>query len=171
MDKLERLLSPLLPRLRRLARIATPDPAVADRMAAKSLTNALAVLKLNPDYDDEIDVLLFNQLYMVCCEREQTPRKRLWAPLTGQPGDLGEQVGSLPMPERFALMLVVVERLSYECVADVLDMPVEAVRAALSNARGALLRALDVPRQEIQALPKTAEEAGVFELRLTDVTP
>jgi RNA polymerase sigma-70 factor (ECF subfamily) len=49
---------------------------------------------------------------------------------------VAEAVTALPQPERDALMLHVWEGLSYEEVADALDIPVGTVRSRLNRARG-----------------------------------
>lgn len=51
---------------------------------------------------------------------------------------VGEALGALPMNQRAALVLFEYEGLSYEQVAGVLDVTVEAVRCLISRARSAL---------------------------------
>jgi RNA polymerase sigma-70 factor (ECF subfamily) len=57
---------------------------------------------------------------------------------------MADAVAALPEPERDALILLVWETLSYEHIADALDIPIGTVRSRINRARNRL-RELDFP--------------------------
>jgi RNA polymerase sigma-70 factor (ECF subfamily) len=80
----------------------------------------------------------------VCTEwRERSPEgmERL-PPLTDDPSSVEEAIRSLPARLREALVLREVEGLSYQELADVMDVSVETAMASLSRSRQALGHAL-----------------------------
>lgn len=72
---------------------------------------------------------------------------------------VADAVTSLPEPERDALLLHVWESLSYEEVADALDIPIGTVRSRLNRARGRL-RELDAARGRERFVPTESRDPG-----------
>ena len=148
-----------LPRLRRYARLLTEDPARADDLVAMTLQRAC-----QPTHKSALgrtrEAVLLALLRAIYAEQFANPDDKL----LGLPSDPGaadrtsradppkpsrasEPPGTqetlarlfrLPLEQREVLVLVAVERMSYDEVATLLAMPVATVLVRLARAREAL---------------------------------
>lgn len=146
-----------LPRLRRYARLLTDDPARADDLVAITLARARRpAYRSVPGRTLESGLLaLLRAIY-----NEQFAWQEEVLSLPGDPGPAESLSGAgppgtedtlarlfrLPLEQREVLVLVAVERMSYDEVAALLAMPVATVLTRLARARAAL-RAGDLDRQ------------------------
>lgn len=155
---------PLLPRLRRHARLLCGDAARADDLLQDTLERAArkgALFHAEPG-PTRLDALrnwlltLMHRLYLNqrrdarealhdSLDDEDTPQ-----PLVHEPQqqvalrlDLERALAALPAASREILLLVCVEELSYQAAAQVLDVPVGTVMSRLSRARERLRQSMD----------------------------
>ncbi len=169
-----------IPRLRRYARALTRDPSAADDLVQDCLARALAKAHLwqeGTDLRAWLFTILHNQ-YVNTVRRSvregtvvevsdtepslvvpavQTKRLEL--------RDLERALAKLPAEQRQVLLLVGMEGLRYEEVAEILGVPVGTVRSRLSRGRDAL-RALMGETEEDRADRKA--EATPRRTRLSD---
>ncbi len=159
-------LSAELPRLRRYARVLTGDPEVADSLVEETL------LRFRSD-GGEAAPHSARSLELMALLRDiatraapgsksgcfgavsSGPAKWLAAPdssarsLPDRAAQMFAQVAELPLEQREVLLLVAVERLSYDDIAAFLRVPVATVVSRLTAAREALheaaLRAQSAP--------------------------
>jgi RNA polymerase sigma-70 factor (ECF subfamily) len=143
-----------LPRLRRYARVLIGDWGRADQLVMETLASAW---KKQSTWAPEIDLptWLFSLLH-AAHRRGQRHRARVptWASGAVRTGEVGRskrragngndadataevwmRVLRLPVEEREVLMLAAVERLSYQDIATLLDVPVANVVSTLTRAR------------------------------------
>jgi RNA polymerase sigma-70 factor, ECF subfamily len=143
-----------IPRLRRYARSLVFDAAAADDLVQSALERALVHWR---QFDPQRDLVLWllaiahnawldgirrdRHLDVVAPERvaEALDRERRHEPDIGLQLDLSQAVARLVPDQRSALMLVIVEQLSYAEAAEVLQVPEGTVMSRVSRAR-ALLR-------------------------------
>jgi RNA polymerase sigma-70 factor, ECF subfamily len=144
-----------IPRLRRYTRSLVFDTASADDLVQTTLERALNHWR---QFDPKRDLVLWllaiahnafldgvrrdRHLDVVAPERvaEALDRERPHEPDIGLQLDLSAALARLVPDQRSALMLVIVEQLSYAEAADVLQVPEGTVMSRVSRAR-ALLRA------------------------------
>jgi len=148
-----------LPRLRRYARILTNDPDLADDLVEKTLSRARQILD-KPPLGPSPEMQLFSMLRSLYTDQvahsgacAPTPRHSTreanslagtdsTAPAPGSNADRSEesltQVFRLSIEQREVLILVAVERMSYQDIATLLAVPVATVLARLTQAREAL---------------------------------
>ena len=144
-----------IPRLRRYTRSLVFDAASADDLVQTTLERALNHWR---QFDPKRDLVLWllaiahnafldslrrdRHLDVVAPERvaEALDRERPHEPDIGLQLDLSAALARLVPDQRSALMLVIVEQLSYAEAADVLQVPEGTVMSRVSRAR-ALLRA------------------------------
>jgi len=144
-----------IPRLRRYARSLVFDPASADDLVQGTLERALNHWR---QFDPKRDLVLWllaiahnafldslrrdRHLDVVAPERlaETLDRERRHEPDIGLQLDLSTALARLVPDQRSALMLVIVEQLSYAEAAEVLHVPEGTVMSRVSRAR-AVLRA------------------------------
>jgi RNA polymerase sigma-70 factor (ECF subfamily) len=148
-----------LPRLRRYARFLTEDPARADDMVEETLTRARHLQDELPSGTTP-GVRLFSMLRTVYADQFAPGRprgplsplpSRDFSPSAGtdstgpatrsnvEPAEgLRAQLFRLPIDQREVLVLVAVERISYEEIAALLAVPVATVFARLVQAREGL---------------------------------
>lgn len=144
-----------IPRLRRYARSLVFDAATADDLVQSTLERALNHWR---QFDPRRDLVLWllaiahnawldalrrdRHLDVVAPERvaEAMDRDRSHEPDVGLQIDLTDALARLVPDQRSALMLVLVEQLSYAEAAEVLQVPEGTVMSRVSRAR-ALLRA------------------------------
>ena len=144
-----------MPRLRRYARTLVFDSAVADDLVQTALERALGHWR---QFDPKRDMVLWllaiahnafldslrrdKHLDVVAPERvaEALDRERRHEPDVGLQIDLSAALARLVPDQRAALMLVIVEQLSYAEAAEVLHVPEGTVMSRVSRAR-VLLRA------------------------------
>jgi RNA polymerase sigma-70 factor (ECF subfamily) len=147
-----------LPYLRRFARALTSGSRSADDLVHDCVVNALKnAEKFEPGTN--LRAWLFTILRNCFISDIRRDRNRAdtvampdWAMGGVAPASqedslmlcrLREELGVLPADQRTVLMLVVLEGMSYEETAEMLQIPVGTVRSRLSRARHALRRAMD----------------------------
>jgi RNA polymerase sigma-70 factor, ECF subfamily len=161
-----------LPRLRRYARLMVDDPRRADAMVEETLLRARQ-MQDGARSGSTTGVRLLSVLRSVCAGQFPRSQPNLPPPLPAAPvarssaeagssenlpessfrrtDDLLKQLYGLPIEQREVLVLVAVERMSYEDVATLLDVPVAAVLSRLMHARASLRTSV-----ESGATPKNA---------------
>lgn len=140
-----------IPRLRRYARALTHDVSWADDLVQDTLERALQrrwLFRLNTN----LTAWLFTMLYRLYLN--EAPRRRMVSvpleevPEPVAPGDPGQQIdlhralARLSPEHRAVIVLVGLEQLSYQEVAEVLNVPVGTVMSRLARAREQLRRLL-----------------------------
>jgi RNA polymerase sigma-70 factor (ECF subfamily) len=168
-----------IPRLRRYARSLARDIAAADDLVQDCLTRALGKLHLweeGTDLRAWLFTILHNQ-YVNQVRRavregaavglSETEPALTRAPQQGKSlelRDLERAMTKLPDEQRSVILLVGLEGMRYEEVAEVLGVPVGTVRSRLSRGRDALRRLMGiVPDRQaeiIMAEPAALRRAG-----------
>jgi RNA polymerase sigma-70 factor, ECF subfamily len=137
-----------MPRLRRYARLLVEDPAYADDIVATTVARAAAGPALRSQHYALLELLR-------SVHAEALARDRSSPPPPIEPSGLAPEASSaergevraqqvlgelrrLPLELREAVVLVAVERLSYEEVAMILQVPVATVLSRVQQAREAL---------------------------------
>ncbi|MBO9557109.1 MAG: RNA polymerase sigma factor [Caulobacter sp.] len=159
MDAFQSELVAHAPRLRRMARALARDPADADDLTQLTLERAL-VRRDQWRPDTRLDSWMFR--IMKNAWIDETRRRTRWGKVTAAP-ELGEHAAdpasatldarlglsaveramtALPDEQRVAVALVLIEGLSYDEAAAVLETPVGTVTSRLSRGRAALQTAL-----------------------------
>jgi len=148
-----------IPRLRRYARALTRDAAATDDLVQDTLARALAKLHLwqeGTDLRAWLFTILHNQYVNQVrrAVREGTPvgLNDTEPPLTQAPHqgkrlelrDLDRAIGKLPQDQRSVILLVGLEGMHYEDVAEVLGVPIGTVRSRLSRGRESLRRLMGI---------------------------
>jgi RNA polymerase sigma-70 factor (ECF subfamily) len=146
----------LLPRLRRLARALTRDPADADDLAQLTLLRALErQSQWRPD--TRLDSWMFR--IMKNAWIDETRSRGRWGKVLEAP-EAGERAADpapdsaealavrqamtrIPDEQRLAVALVLVEGLSYAEAAEVLEVPVGTLTSRLARGRAALQAELE----------------------------
>ena len=128
----------LVPRLRRFAQIMTGNSGAADDLVEVCLHRSAADLNgqaLTP----ELQRLVYKNLYECCVDHQSSNGN-----LTGNGTALADRDGPVPLdlavaflppPFKAALLLVVLEELSYEDVAGITEVSVERARTRIAEAR------------------------------------
>jgi RNA polymerase sigma-70 factor, ECF subfamily len=147
-----------IPRLRRYARSLVFDSAMADDLVQTALERALNHWR---QFDPRRDLVLWllaiahnawldslrrdKHLDVVSPERvaETLDRERRHEPDIGLQIDLADALARLVPDQRSALLLVVVEQLTYAEAAEVLQVPEGTVMSRVSRARAVLRAWLD----------------------------
>lgn len=148
-----------LPRLRRYARFLTDDPARADDIVEQTLTRARQPLSESPSSPTPYVRLLalMREVYAAESERGSAhaslPRNQNSQAHADHGSDASGGVSvarmdrseamlaellRLPLQQREVMVLVAVERMSYEDIAALLRVPVATVMARLTQAREGL---------------------------------
>ena len=157
-----RMLEAQIPRLRRYARALTRDVARADDLVQNCLTRAVAKQHLWK-YGTDLRAWLFTILHHQHVNdvrrsiREGSHVMLEEGPeLTVQPNaiptlqlrDLEAALGRLQPEQRQVILLVGLEGMSYQEVANVLNVPVGTVRSRLSRGRDQLRRLMGMEEEE-----------------------
>jgi RNA polymerase sigma factor (sigma-70 family) len=161
-EKFERELLGLLPRLRRLARSLTRDATQADDLCQTAVEKALTRRSQRRE-DARLDAWMF--MIMRNCWIDERRRKsresaRFDASVSAdavsdtaaQTNDplvtlhLHQAMNALPEEQREAAALVWVEGFSYQEAADWLEIPIGTLTSRLSRARGRLIKSLEGER-------------------------
>jgi RNA polymerase sigma-70 factor (ECF subfamily) len=147
-----------IPRLRRYARSLVYDTAAADDLVQSTLERALNHWR---QFDPKRDLVLWllaiahnawldglrrdKHLDVISPERvtEALDRERRHEPDIGLQIDLSEALARLVPDQRSALLLVIVEQLSYAEAAEVLRVPEGTVMSRVSRGRAVLRAWLD----------------------------
>ena len=148
-----------IPRLRRYARALARDVSAADDLVQDCLTRALGKLHLWQEGTD-LRAWLFtilhnqyvNQVRRAVREGSSIGLSETEPMLTRAPHqgkrlelrDLERAIAKLPEEQRSVILLVGLEGMRYEEVAEVLDVPVGTVRSRLSRGREALRRLMGI---------------------------
>jgi RNA polymerase sigma-70 factor, ECF subfamily len=176
MDDFARMLEAQIPRLRRYARALTRDVARADDLVQSCLTRAIAKQHLW-QYGTDLRAWLFTLLHhqhvneirrsiregsIVTLEEvpELTVQSNAIAVL--QLRDLEAALGKLQSEQRQVILLVGLEGMSYEEVANVLNVPVGTVRSRLSRGRDQLRRLMGMearPSRKASVKSEAAERS------------
>jgi len=135
----------LLPRLRRYARVLTVQPDAADDLVADTLSRAHRTTVDTVEPPSAVSVMaIMHRLHQARRGRrgriERGRAKAVTPPAdaAASASDIMDLVWQLPVDEREILMLVAVERLTYDEVAALLEVPPATVIARLSRARANL---------------------------------
>ncbi|UUX96260.1 RNA polymerase sigma factor [Aquabacterium sp. J223] len=148
-----------IPRLRRYARTLVYDPAAADDLAQATLERALARWR---QFDAGRDLVVWLLCIAHNLHVDEHRRQSRWRPLEADeadalahepapPVDVGLRLDlvaalrRLPDDQREALLLVVVEQMSYAEAAQVLGVAAGTVMSRVSRARAQLRRLLEAP--------------------------
>ena len=157
-----------IPRLRRYARALTRDVVAADDLVQDCLVRGLAKIHLWKDGTD-LRAWLFtilhnqyvNQVRRAVREGAAISVSETEPSLTRAAGqgrrlelrDLDRALARLPEEQRTVILLVGLEGMRYETVAEVVGVPVGTVRSRLSRGREALRRLMGiVPDQQAEAI-------------------
>jgi RNA polymerase sigma-70 factor, ECF subfamily len=157
--EIERRIEAEIPRLRRYARALARDVAAADDLVQDCLARALGKLHLWQEGTD-LRAWLFtilhnqyvNQVRRAVREGAGVGLSETEPMLTRGPQqarrlelrDLQRAIAKLPEEQRAVILLVGLEGMRYEEVAEVLDVPVGTVRSRLSRGREALRRLMGI---------------------------
>lgn len=159
MDKFERELLALLPRLRRFARSLTRDASQADDLCQTSLERALTRRSQRRD-GARLDGWMF-MIMRNCWIDEQRRKRREFARIdpdaapeehagsVAGPDDtlatlqLHQAMNALPDEQREAAALVWVEGFSYNESAEYLKIPIGTLTSRLSRARRRLIKSME----------------------------
>jgi RNA polymerase sigma-70 factor (ECF subfamily) len=162
LDRLERAIVDLLPRLRRLARALSRDMADADDLVQLTVERAL-VRRSQWRPGTRLDSWMFRIMKNAWIDESRSRRRRatLLAPeeeglnagLDGagalearlEARAVEEAMARLPDDQRLAIALVLVEGLSYKEAAEVLDVPQGTLTSRLGRGRATLLTQLEDP--------------------------
>ncbi len=152
-ENVQRQIVDLLPRLRRFARNMTRNPHDADDVVQIAVERALARLA-QWRADSPLDRWMYKIAKNAWFDeiRSRKRRDEVFLPADAADAATGEDQGDalsirtavarLPEEQRLAVSLVLVEGLSYQEAADVLDVPVGTLTSRLARARQALQAAL-----------------------------
>lgn len=162
-----------IPRLRRYARALTHDATAADDLVQDCLVRGLAKLHLwkeGTDLRAWLFTILHNQ-YVNQVRRAVREGSAVAVSETdsflSRPADQGRRLelrdldralALLPEEQRSVILLVGLEGLRYEAVAEVIGVPVGTVRSRLSRGREALRRLMGI------APDRQDEEDAVFDI-------
>ena len=163
-----------LPRLRRYARALLKNPDRADDLVQDTVVRALAKAHLwQPDTDLRawLFTLMHNQYvnFVRKSVREGSHCSIEAAYDLGKPAsqtdnlmlrDFKRALDALPSEQRSVVLLIGLEGLKYEDVADILNVPVGTVRSRLSRAREAMRHLMDSPERQ-STTAKQRERAAV----------
>lgn len=155
-----------IPRLRRYARALTRDAVRADDLVQETLLRAIAkghLWQAGTDLRAWLFTIMHNQhvnLVRRAMRDEATVDiEQLPAPLlaTSDPTasrqlhEVERALGCIAAEHREVILLVGLEGMSYEAVAQILNVPIGTVRSRLSRGREALRRLLDMPAKAAAA--------------------
>ncbi len=159
MAEIHRSIEAEIPRLRRYARALTRDVAAADDLVQDCLARALGKLHLWQEGTD-LRAWLFTILHNQYVNRVRRAVREGTSvglsetePMLTRPPhqakrlelrDLERAIARLPAEQRSVILLVGLEGMRYEEVAEVLDVPVGTVRSRLSRGRETLRRLIGI---------------------------
>ena len=156
----------LIPRLRRYARALTRNEVAADDLVQDCLVRALAKQHLWQEGTD-LRAWLFtilhnqhvNQVRQAVREKEAVAIRESEASHAPSQGhtlelrDLDRALAKLPGEQRTVILLVGLEGMRYEAVAEIIGVPVGTVRSRLSRGREALRRLMGIiPDRQAEAV-------------------
>ena len=184
MSDLSRLVEQEIPRLRRYARALTHATDRADDLVQDTLVRALAKLHLwqpGTDLRAWLFTIMHHQ-YVNTVRREARERTTVdiehvssTLAATTDPTvrrqllELDRALARLPTEQREVVLLVGLEGMPYESVAEILGVPIGTVRSRLSRGRERLRELLGREREPYsssaagKAPPQTRAKSGLFE--------
>jgi RNA polymerase sigma-70 factor (ECF subfamily) len=174
-----------LPRLRRYARALMKDPDRADDLVQETVVRALSKAHLwKPDTDLRawLFTLMHNQyVNAIRSAVRRGSHSSLDAALEiGRPGNQTEHLelrdfraalDRLPAEQREVVLLIGLEGLKYEEVAEITGVPVGTVRSRLSRARETLREMMDAPDRGGRVRTPAEADAGRRAARAAPAAP
>ena len=157
-----------IPRLRRYARALTRDIVTADDLVQDCLTRALGKLHLwqvgtdlrawhfpilHSQYVNHIRRSVREGATVGLSESEPLLTRPAHQGQRLELRDLERAIAKLPPEQRAVILLVGLDGMRYEEIAEVLDVPVGTIRSRLSRGREALRRLMDVVPGGSERLP------------------
>lgn len=160
METFRRQIVELLPRLRRLARVLTRDPADADDLVQLTVERAL-VRAGQWARGSRLDAWMFRIMKNAWIDESRARSRRAKVVATNDDGahvgtdgaaaqqtrleaaEVERAIAALPEDQRLAVALVLVEGLSYKEAAEVLEVPQGTLTSRLVRGRQAVLAALE----------------------------
>jgi RNA polymerase sigma-70 factor, ECF subfamily len=158
----------LIPRLRRYALALTRNEVAADDLVQDCLVRALAKQHLwqeGTDLRAWLFTILHNQhvnhvrrsvregLAVAVCETEPSLTRAADHEKRLELRDLDRALAQLPDEQRAVILMVGLEGMSYEAVADIIGVPVGTVRSRLSRGREALRHLMGIiPDDQAEAI-------------------
>ena len=137
----------MLPRLRRYARVLAVQSDAADDLVAETLTRARDTAVPEPSPAPLSVMAIMHRLHQRSRRRPGRLRRAAATAApeasASHPNHVLDVLWQLPIDEREVLMLVAVERLTYDEVATLLEVPAATVMARLSAARSKLRGLMD----------------------------
>jgi RNA polymerase sigma-70 factor (ECF subfamily) len=159
MTEIQKKFEAEIPRLRRYARALTRDAIAADDLVQECLSRALSKLDLwreGTNLRAWLFTILHNQYVNQVRRSIRTGALVEFdegAPVMSQPAsqekrlelrDLDRALAKLPEEQRTVILLVGLEGMRYETVAEIIGTPVGTVRSRLSRGREALRHLMDI---------------------------
>ena len=185
MNDFARLLEVEIPRLRRYARALTRDVSRADDLVQSCLTRAVAKQHLwqpGTDLRAWLFTILHNQhvndVRRSVREGINVAVEEMAPVLTVQSNavavlqlrDLEAAIARLPQEQRQVILLVGLEGMRYEEVAEILGVPVGTVRSRLSRGRDQLRRLMDMGDDEESSTPPHPRDGNAVAARRRPVS-
>ena len=164
-----------IPALRRYARMLTGDTWAADDLVQDTLERACNKWRLWAA-DSDLRAWLFTIMHNLFANQTRRATRNqsshtvdiddvaheLVAPDAGlgQALDLQNCLLRLPPDQRTVLLLISVEDLSYQQVAQIVGVPIGTVMSRLSRARRRLQELLDTPAHSVPSTPRANAQAN-----------
>jgi RNA polymerase sigma-70 factor, ECF subfamily len=180
-----RMLEAQIPRLRRYARSLTRDASRADDLVQSCLTRAVAKQHLW-QYGTDLRAWLFTILHNqrvndvrrsmregshVVLEEGPELTVQSNAIPTLQLRDLEAALGKLRLEERQVILLIGLEGMRYDQVAEILNMPIGTVRSRLSRGRDRLRRLMGMEEKLIESGQRRAAAGSLIVGQSTPIQP
>ena len=185
MDEIVRLIEAEIPRLRRYARALLRDQDRADDLVQDTLLRGLDKIRLfrSGDVRAWLFTIMHNQ-YVNTVRRSVKGREVIVVekvtPASPAPQlpklelrELENAIARLSAEQRETLLLVTLEGLKYEEVAQICDVPIGTVRSRLNRAREELRRMMEgtIARQGVRPSPERAERVSLVVAPIRDTKP
>jgi RNA polymerase sigma-70 factor (ECF subfamily) len=166
MDDFARLLEAEIPRLRRYAHALTRNPTRADDLVQNCLVRAITKKDLwqpGTNLRAWLFTIMHNQhvnhVRRSMREGVSVPIDDVESTWTAEPAadaslqlrDFGRAIAALPEEQRQVILLIGLEGMSYEEVAQILDIPIGTVRSRLSRGRDMLRRLMGMKEDAVMA--------------------
>jgi RNA polymerase sigma-70 factor (ECF subfamily) len=166
MDDFVRLLEAEIPRLRRYAHALTRNPTRADDLVQNCLVRAITKKHLwqpGTNLRAWLFTIMHNQhvnhVRRSMREGVSVPIDDVESTWTAEPAadaflqlrDFGRAIAALPEEQRQVILLIGLEGMSYEEVAQILDIPIGTVRSRLSRGRDMLRQLMGMKADAVMA--------------------
>jgi RNA polymerase sigma-70 factor (ECF subfamily) len=159
MSDFHNLIEREIPRLRRFARALTRSSDRADDLVQETLLRAIAKSHLwqtGTDIRAWLFTIMHNQYVNMIRRAVREGSTIDIEQMSSQLRELERALACLPGEQREVILLVGLEGMSYETVAQVLSVPVGTVRSRLSRGRDALRLLMDIPERGAGATAKAS---------------